>query len=129
MRNNVTETETETATRRAQESRMRALAHANEIRRVRSDLKRQIAAGHVSAAELILEAPPAVLGWPLAKLLSQPRWGRAKCTAFLTRNQFAELKPIGTLTERQRRLVAAELQAAAPSITARRFDPRVDLPE
>jgi hypothetical protein len=36
-------------------------------------------------------------------------WGKAKARKFLWLNQIDELKPIGKLTERQRRLFAPQL--------------------
>jgi hypothetical protein len=96
--------------------RLRALARANEVRHARAELKRQLASGHLSAAEVLLEPPLAVLSWPVAKLLlSQPRWGQATCHKFLSHNQIGELKRVGALTDRQRRLLAAQLAGAAPS--------------
>ena len=46
-------------------------------------------------------------------LLSQRRWGSTRCRKFLVRNQISETKRVGTLTERQRRLLAQQLCAAA----------------
>jgi hypothetical protein len=93
-----------------QEKRLRALDHANEVRHARALLRRRIAVRELSAAELILEPPPAVLRWPVAELLtSQPYWGRATCHKFLARNQIDELKTVGALTDRQRRLLADQL--------------------
>jgi hypothetical protein len=90
--------------------RLRALRHANEIRAARARLKRQIAGGSLTAAELILHPPPAASSWPVSELLmSQRHWGRAKSTKFLSRNQIAESKPLGELTDRQRRLLAEQL--------------------
>ncbi len=43
-------------------------------------------------------------------LMSQRRWGTTRCRKFLSRNQIAETKPIGKLTERQRHLLARALQ-------------------
>lgn len=90
--------------------RLRALGRANEVRHVRAQLKRRIAVQELSAAELLLEPPPAVLRWPVAELLtSQPHWGRATSHKFLARNQIGELKTVGALTDRQRRLLADQL--------------------
>jgi hypothetical protein len=50
--------------------------------------------------------------------MSQRRWGATKCRKFLARYQISETKPVGALTERQRRLVAAALEAC----TAPTFD-------
>ena len=99
---------------------MRALARANEIRHERAELKRRLASGRLSVAEVLLEPPVAVLSWPVAKLLlSQSRWGRAKCHKFLSHNQIDGLRRVGALTDRQRRLLAAQLPSAAPRSAGR----------
>ena len=90
--------------------RLRALEHANAIRLARADLKRRVAQGAVSAAEVILECPEAAIRWTVSELLlSQRRWGDTRCRKFLERNGVSEIKQIGSLTERQRRLLADEL--------------------
>lgn len=95
--------------------RLRALEHANAIRLARAELKRRIAEGQVSAAEVILECPAAAQRWTISELLlSQRRWGSTRCRKFLERNGVSEIKPIGALTERQRRLLAEELSGRPP---------------
>ena len=90
--------------------RLQALERANEIRCARAQLKRQIASGDLSAAQVILACPPAARRWPVAALLAcQRRWGSTRCTEFLARNQISEARQIGELTERQRHLLAAQL--------------------
>lgn len=89
---------------------MRALERANEIRLARAELKRRIADGDVSAAEVILNPPREACSWSVADLLmTQRRWGSTRCRKFLLRNQVSETKPLAALTERQRRLLAAQL--------------------
>src|ERR1700758_1883097 len=93
-----------------QPQRLRALERANEIRLARAELKRRIAEGDVSAAEVILEPPSAAISWEIGELLmSQRRWGSWRCRKFLMRNQISETKPVGALTDRQRRLLADQL--------------------
>jgi hypothetical protein len=66
------------------------------------------------AAEVLLTCPGEASSWPIGELLmSQRRWGTTRCHKFLARNQITETKPIGTLTERQRRLLATALQASS----------------
>jgi hypothetical protein len=90
--------------------RLVALERANEIRRARAQLKRRIGAGQLSVAEVILDPPVEAGRWPVAKLLaSQRQWGAAKCRRFLAHNRISEVKPVGELTERQRRVLAAQL--------------------
>ena len=92
-----------------------ALALANDVRRERAELRRALAQGSVSAAQLLLDPPPAARGWPIADLLvSQRRWGQIKCRKFLAKNQIGESKKVGDLTERQRRLLADQLELAPP---------------
>ena len=42
-------------------------------------------------------------------MISQRRWGATRCRKFLIRNQISETKPLISLTERQRRLLASQL--------------------
>jgi hypothetical protein len=92
--------------------RLRALERANEVRLARAELKRRIAEGDTSAAAVILACPWEASSWSVAELLiSQRRWGITRCRKFLARNQISEIKPIGTLTERQRHLLAAQLES------------------
>ena len=94
----------------AEPQRMRALEQANKVRLARAGLKRQIALGEVSAADIILTPPEEVRTWSVSSLLlSQRRWGDTRCRKFLQRTQIIETKPIGRLTDRQRRLLAHEL--------------------
>jgi hypothetical protein len=95
--------------------RLRALERANEVRLARAELKRRIAGGEVSAADVILAPPVEALSWAVGELLmSQRRWGSTRCRKFLGRNQIAETKPLDKLTIRQRRLLARELGACPP---------------
>jgi hypothetical protein len=101
---------TPTATIAASPDRLLALERANEIRRARARLKRRIGAGQLSVAELILDPPVEARRWPIAELLvCQRHWGAARRSKFLAHNRISELKPVGELTERQRRLLAAQL--------------------
>jgi hypothetical protein len=104
---------TDTASRTAGPQRLRALERANEIRLERAALKRRIAAGEVSAAEVILNPPQSAETWSVGDLLmSQRRWGTTRCRRFLARNNITETKHVGTLTERQKNLLARSLALA-----------------
>jgi hypothetical protein len=93
--------------------RLRALEQANQIRLARAELKRRVTEGDMSAAEVILTCPDAAQRWTVSELLmAQRRWGATRCRKFLERNGVSEIKPIGALTDRQRRLLATQLQAA-----------------
>ena len=103
--------------------RLRALERANEIRLARAELKRRIADGQVSAAEVILAPPCEASSWAIGDLLmSQRRWGSTRCRKFLVRNQINETKAVGALTERQRRLLAAQLEAVHGQLVAVRSE-------
>jgi hypothetical protein len=54
-------------------------------------------------------------------LISQRRWGTTRCRRFLARNNITETKSIGTLTQRQKNLLAQSLapvlEEVAPAIS------------
>jgi hypothetical protein len=109
---------TQTATMTPEPQRLRALERANEVRLARAELKRRIADGAVSAAEVILVCPWEASSWTVGDLLiSQRRWGTTRCRKFLQRNQISEVKQVGRLTERQRRILATELESCASLAT------------
>jgi hypothetical protein len=92
------------------QQRLEALERANEIRHARAELKRRIQAGERSAADVILDCPPEASRWPVEELLASQRgWGKATARKFIARNGIREIKPVGELTERQRRLLATQL--------------------
>lgn len=93
---------------------LQALERANEVRLARASLKRRVAEGEASAAEIILEAPWEARSMTVADLLmSQRRWGRTRCRKFLAAVPIPENKTIGSMTERQRRALAEPLGQAA----------------
>lgn len=107
---------------------MRALERANKVRLARADLKRRIASGEKSVAEVILECPWEADSMAVADLLtSQRRWGQTRCRKFLSQIPMSEQKTVGSMTERQRRTLAAMLTATGPVtiqspwVTARRL--------
>ena len=105
---------TETAQTPQDPQRMRALEQANAVRLARAELKRRIAEGDVSAAEVILDCPKVAARWTVADLLiAQHRWGSTRSRKFLQRNAISETKPIGQLTARQRQLLADQLARPA----------------
>jgi len=102
----------------AGQQHLRALEHANRVRLARAQMKRQVAAGELSAAEVVLSCPWQANSMDISDLLmSQKRWGRARCRRVLLSISVPENKKIGTLTERQRVALAAVLRAkgTAPS--------------
>jgi len=101
----------ETATMTPAPQRMRALERANAVRLARAELKRRIAEGEASAADVIIDPPAEALSWAIGELLmSQRRWGGTKCRKFLSRYHISETKAIGALTDRQRHLLADQLE-------------------
>ena len=101
---------TQTATLTSEPQRMRALERANEIRLARAELKRRIADGGISAAEVILAQPLEARSWAIGELLtSQRRWGYTRSRKFLSQNLISETKQLGALTERQRQMLASQL--------------------
>lgn len=96
--------------------RMRALERANAVRLARAQLKRQIAHGRLSAADVLLELPSEAMSWSVGELLmSQRRWGCNRTRKLLCGLQISENRRLGALTERQRRLLAAQLGRHAAS--------------
>ena len=75
-------------------------------------MKRQIAAGELSAAEVVLGCPWQAHSMSISDLLmSQKRWGRTRCRRLLVSLGVPENKQVGTLTDRQRIALAAVLAA------------------
>jgi len=91
---------------------MQALARANRVRLARAELKRSIARGDVDAADVVRDCPWEAESMTLAELLtSQRRWGRTRARKFLVGLALNENKKLGTLTSRQRSLLAGELSS------------------
>jgi hypothetical protein len=89
---------------------MQALARANRVRLARAELKRSIARGDLEAADVVRDCPWETESMTLAELLtSQRRWGRTRARKFLLGVALNENKRLGTLTSRQRALLASEL--------------------
>jgi len=91
---------------------LKALERANRVRLARAALKRQVASGERSAAQVIMASPWEAESMSLSELLmSQRRWGRTRCRRILLSLGLPENKQIGTMTERQRSALAAMLSA------------------
>jgi hypothetical protein len=90
---------------------MEALARANQVRLARAELKRDISAGRQSVCDVITESPWEAESMSLSELLcSQRRWGRARSRKLLSSAALGEGKKVGTLTERQRRILVGALE-------------------
>jgi hypothetical protein len=98
---------------------MRALARANEVRLARAELKRRIADGELAVADVVLTAPWEAESMTISDLLmSQRRWGSTRCRKLLQTVPMSENKTVGSMTERQRRALAAMLAPnAKPAVT------------
>src|SRR5689334_15749209 len=89
---------------------MQALAQANRVRLARAELKRMVAEGEATVAEVVLNCPWEAESMTIADLLmSQHRWGRSRCRRFLASIPMSETKTIGSMTDRQRQQLAAML--------------------
>jgi hypothetical protein len=89
---------------------MEALARANRVRLARAELKRLIGRGEVEVTDVIRECPWETESMTLAELLtSQRRWGRTRARKLLQAVALSENKKLGTLTPRQRALLASAL--------------------
>jgi hypothetical protein len=93
---------------------MQALARANEVRLARAALKRQVAAGTRVARDIVLEVPWEAESMSVSELLSaQRRWGRQRSRKLIVAAGLTETKRLGTMTERQRGILARALDAKA----------------
>ena len=108
------------ATLNVEDQHLRALELANRVRLARARLKRRIAAGELLASEVVSSCPWEAQSMSISDLLmSQKRWGLARCRRVLVAIGVPENKQVGTLTDRQRAALAAELRdTARPGKTA-----------
>jgi hypothetical protein len=121
---------TQTATMTQEPQRMRALERANEVRLKRAELKRQIADGSITAADVILELQDEAKNWSVGELLkSQRRWGSIRSLKLLAGLHISEKRPIGELTMRQRHLIAERLAVHASRQLAMREQCEVEVQE
>lgn len=87
---------------------MQALQRANEVRLARAALKRNIGQGTLAVAEIIVTCPWEAASMTIAELLtSQRRWGTTRASKFLAGIGMPETKTVGSMTERQRNVLAA----------------------
>lgn len=94
---------------------MRALARANEVRLARAELKRRIAQGELSVADVVSSPPWEAESMTISDLLmSQRRWGVTRCRKLLAHVPMSENRTVGSMTERQRRALA-QLLSPGPS--------------
>jgi hypothetical protein len=93
---------------------MRALKRANEVRLARAELKRRVAKGELSVAEIVITCPWEAQSMTIADLLmSQRRWGVTRCRKLLQYVPMSETKEIGSMTTRQRHALSELLEASS----------------
>jgi hypothetical protein len=93
---------------------MQALQRANLVRLARAEVKRRIAVGELTAAEVVRSNSWEIQTMAVAELLmSQRRWGHTRARRFLAAIPMAETKTIGSMTIRQRDTLAVLLCAVA----------------
>ena len=93
---------------------MRALKRANEVRLARAELKRRVAKGELSVAEVVITCPWEAQSMTIADLLmSQRRWGVTRCRKLLQYVPMSETKEIGSMTMRQRHALSELLEASS----------------
>jgi hypothetical protein len=94
---------------------LRALERANRVRLARANLKRRIADGELTVADVILSRPWEAETMPVCDLLlSQRRWGMQRARKVLAAIPISENKELGALTDRQRLALAQKLGRKVP---------------
>jgi hypothetical protein len=107
---------------------MQALAKANEVRLARAGLKRRVASGEITVAEVLLGSYWEVENMTISDLLmSQRRWGHTRCRKLLMQVPVGENKTVGSMTERQRRALAQLLEQPARQTRRESFAPAMAL--
>jgi hypothetical protein len=90
--------------------RLLALERANHVRVARAELRRRLRSGEAAAAEVILRCSRDTDTMTVGELLrSQPGWGPTRSSTLLRSVSLPEAKTLGSLTERQRVMLAAVL--------------------
>ena len=98
---------------------MQALQRANAVRLARAELKRRVAIGEITAADVILGTPWEAASMTVSDLLtSQRRWGHTRSRKFLQCIPMSENKTVGSMTDRQRHALAQMLGASGTSQSA-----------
>jgi len=114
------------ATISAAPQHIRALQRANEVRLARAELKRGVAHGGIQVADVVLNPPWEAESMMIADLLmSQRRWGVTRCRKLLQLIPMSENKTVGSMTDRQRRALAALLSPDAMPEPAPLLETRV----
>jgi hypothetical protein len=107
---------------------MRALQRANEVRLARAELKRRVAKGELSVAEIVITCPWEAQSMTIADLLmSQRRWGVTRCRKLLQYVPMSETKEIGSMTLRQRHALSELLEVSSSERYERAHQPAATL--
>ena len=97
--------------KRSADQRRQALAQANQVRKTRAQLKKDLKGGRVSIIELIADPPPYLASAKVMELLrALPGFGPAKATRLMERCQVSPVKSVGGLSEGQRNKLVGALQ-------------------
>jgi hypothetical protein len=103
---------------------MQALARANEVRLARAELKRSVASGEITVADVLLGQYWEAENMTISDLLmSQRRWGHTRCRKLLMQVPVSENKTVGSMTERQRKALAQLLEQTARQVRTETFAP------
>ena len=87
-----------------------ALGRANQVRRRRAGLKRELAAGTVSIVAVLADPPPYAETARVRELLrALPRFGPVKTRRLLSHCQVPEGKTVAGLSDRQRAALIEQL--------------------
>ncbi len=88
---------------RSPEQRLRALEKANDVRRACAELKRELAAGRITLAQILGDPPPCARTAKVRELLlAVPKIGPAKVHRGLAHCRIADTKTVTGLSDRQR---------------------------
>jgi hypothetical protein len=94
------------------DQRMEALERATEVRVKRSELKAGLKTGEVEIAAILRHPPDYVQTAKLIDLLlALPGVGPARVSRLLTQCRISEAKTVGGMSERQRDVLVARLEA------------------
>lgn len=97
-----------------------ALRSAHRTKTARAELRRAIAAGTRSVADVLRDPPDEALSMPVGRLLAtQHRWGPGRVAEHLAPLHVNELRKVGDLTDRQRHAIADCLDLAPVEVRRR----------
>jgi hypothetical protein len=93
------------------QQRKEALQSANDVRKYRGQIKKDLKAGKLSIIDLVLEPPEKIQKMSLSTLLlATPRFGWSKVDYMMKYCRISPAKLVGDLTERQKAELVAMLR-------------------